>query len=263
VLQDESAYSMDFAPFTVAPSGVAAAVAAGLLGGFVRGCSGFGFALAAVPVLTLALPPAQAVPAVLPLEMLLGFATVPGQRGNVSWPTLQWLLAGTIIGTPLGVAFLAMAPASLMRPLLGGVVLVAVAILWSGRVVAGLLQPRWLSLFGFVSGCLNGSTAMSGPPAIIALLGSPLSPQTARATLMAFIAMSATLAVLLTAARGLYDAASVIAMVSMLPAGLFGTWAGSRAFGRLPAESYRQASLAMLSVITVGAFIASLWNTQG
>ena len=242
---------------------MAVAAAAGLLGGFVRGFSGFGFALAAVPVLTLALAPAEAVPAVLPLEILLGLATVPGQRRHVSWPALRWLVAGTLVGTPLGLAVLANAPAPAMRVVLGMVVLVAVAILWRRPEFPGLLRPHWLCLSGFTSGCLNGGTAMSGPPAIIALLGSPLAPHAARATLMAFIAASATLAATIAFVNGLYGGRSMAATLIMAPTGAVGGWAGALAFGRLPVCLYRPASLGILAGVTAVALGVSAWTLAG
>ena len=58
---------------------------AGLLGGFVRGYSGFGFALASVPLLNLAFPPALSIPSVLIVECLIGVVTVAGQRASAEW----------------------------------------------------------------------------------------------------------------------------------------------------------------------------------
>ncbi len=230
--------------------GFAIAVLAGLFGGFVRGYSGFGFSLAAIPVLTIVYVPAEAVTAVLPLEILLGLATVPGQRGHISWVALRWLVLGTLLGTPLGVAVLASAPAGPMRWGIGLVVLVAVAILSRRPELPGLLKPQWLAVSGFVSGCLNGGTALSGPPAIISLLGSPLPARDARATLMAFIAVSATLAAAIAFAQGLFNSASAIATLAMAPAGAIGAATGSSLFGRMPERFYRPASLAILATIT-------------
>jgi uncharacterized membrane protein YfcA len=235
-------------------------VAAGLFGGFVRGFSGFGFSLAAVPVLSLVLAPNEAVPAVLPMEVLLGLATIPSQRRHVSWATLKWLLMGTLVGTPVGLAMLSSAPAPVMRAAVGAVALLGVVILWCRPQIPGLLGPRWLSISGFVSGCLNGGTAMSGPPVIIALLGSTLSAQVARATLMAFIAASALLAALAAEVNGLYGGRSAFSAMIMLPVALLGGWAGTQAFRRTSIQLYRPASLAILIAITAVALVVTALN---
>eukprot|EP01035_Chromulina_nebulosa_P056219 gene56218-77058_t len=74
-------------------------VIAGIFGGIVRGYSGFGFALAAMPILTIAVSPAMAVPAVFPLECLIGLFTLPRERGNVDVSVLKWLALGSCIGS--------------------------------------------------------------------------------------------------------------------------------------------------------------------
>ncbi len=79
---------------------------AGLLAGFVRGYSGFGFGLAAMPLLTIALLPQVAVPAILLLEVLLFAVSFSGARVFTAYPSLGWLAAGTLVGTPIGVVAL-------------------------------------------------------------------------------------------------------------------------------------------------------------
>ncbi|MGB7241343.1 MAG: TSUP family transporter, partial [Sulfitobacter sp.] len=79
-----------------------AVVLAGLVGGAVRGYSGFGFGMAAVPIAMLALPPVLAIPAVLIHEMIIGLFTAQKVRTDVAWHPFGWLFAGTLIGTPMG-----------------------------------------------------------------------------------------------------------------------------------------------------------------
>src|SRR5690348_17083823 len=235
------------------------ALAAGLIGGFIRGYSGFGFALTAVPVLTLALPPAQAVPAVLPLEVLLGLGTIPAQRSNVDWPTTGWLVLGTLIGTPVGVAVLARMPADVMRLVVGAVVLLAVAIIWRRPVLSDMLRPAPLWGAGFASGLLNGGTAMSGPPVILALLSSGRGSLSTRATLMMFIAISATWAASVAALNGLYAANTLAAVLILVPGAALGGWAETVIFSRTQAH-YRNASFAILIAITAISVGTTAWT---
>lgn len=231
---------------------------AGCFGGFVRGFTGFGFALAAVPLLCLVLPPIVAVPAVLPLELMMAVATIPRQVGHIDYPGLRWLTLGTCFGTPVGLAVLASMPVAPMRLAIGLVVVVAVLILWRRPVVAGLLRPLPLGLAGFASGLLNGGAAMSGPPVIIALLGSPLKTEAARATLMAFIAVSATLAAAIVAVKGVYELAALATTITMLPAGALAGFLGIRFFHHLPPARYRPISLSILMGIALIAVATSL-----
>jgi len=260
-MMSESAYLQAmFAGLTDHLDHLLIALAAGFLGAFIRGYSGFGFALTAVPVLTLALPPAQAVPAVLPLELLLGLGTIPGQRDHVAWPTMGWLVLGTAIGTPIGIAVLASMPAAVMRLVVGGVVLLSAALLWRRPGMPDMLEPAPLCAAGFTSGLLNGGTAMSGPPVILALLGSGLEPRMARATLMVFVALSAMWAASGAAFGGLYTHRTLSAMLIMLPAVAVGGFAGAALFRFMPHPRYRAASLGILAAITAIAIGTAGWN---
>ncbi|MFA6180478.1 MAG: sulfite exporter TauE/SafE family protein, partial [Candidatus Methylopumilus sp.] len=99
---------------------------AGFFGGVVRGYSGFGFALAAVPILTIGLPPSVAVSAVFPLELAIGLLTLPSERKNIDFRVLRRLTFGAAIGTPFGVTVLRALPTEWMRILIGLAVAAAV-----------------------------------------------------------------------------------------------------------------------------------------
>lgn len=241
------------------PPDVLAVVAlAGLFGGFVRGYSGFGFALASVPILALALPPVIAVPAVLPVELAIGLATLPAERHHVVWPAWTWLVLGTLMGTPVGLTVLTLVPPEPMRVAIGLAVVLAVLVLWR-RPALGTADLGRLPLIGagLVSGLLNGGTAMSGPPAIIALLGSPLGSRQARGTLIAFIALSAGLGTLLALWRGVMGAEAALSAALLVPTAALGGGLGILVFGRTPERHYRPASLAILGLVALGAIASS------
>jgi uncharacterized membrane protein YfcA len=113
---------------------------------------------------------------------------------------------------------------------------------------------------GMLSGLLNGGTAMSGPPAIIALLASDLSAASARATLIAFIAFSAAFGIALSFASGLLGSAALGITILMAPTaalgGLFGIWV----FRCTPQTEYRRASLAILLLVSLSAVVSMTFN---
>ncbi|KQQ45008.1 hypothetical protein ASF58_20000 [Methylobacterium sp. Leaf125] len=224
--------------------------AAGLLGGFVRGFSGFGFSLAAVPILALTLPTVQIVPAILPIEIAFGLATIPAQWRHVAWHPFRWLILGTLVGTQIGLIILTSLPPEVLRILVGVTVLAAVALMCRSRPNWSL-QPRGLWLTGLLSGLLNGATSLSGPPAILALLGSGLVESRARATMMAFVGASAVIAATAVWLKGLYGWESAATSLGLLPAGLVGGILGTVTFRALPTQTYRPISLAILATISL------------
>jgi uncharacterized membrane protein YfcA len=232
---------------------------AGVFGGFVRGYSGFGFALASMPVLTLVLSPISAVPAVFPLEFAIGLLTLPMERVHVDLRVLKWLALGAILGTPLGMTVLALLPAEIMRLVLGIAVSVAAFRAWRGEATAKAQSNAKLTAIGFLSGCLNGGTAMSGPPVIVSLLGSTMPVLHARATLIAFIAMSAGFGMLLSASNGAYTSDIWWISLAMAPAAALGCGLGMLAFSQFPRRLYRPTSLSLLAAaMSIAIVTASL-----
>jgi uncharacterized membrane protein YfcA len=234
-------------------------VTAGVFGGFVRGYSGFGFALASMPVLTLVLSPIVAVPAVFPLEFAIGLATLPVERMHVDLGVLKWLALGAVVGTPVGMTVLAMVPAEIMRLVLGMAVAVAVVRAWRGESTAMAQSRSKLTAIGFLSGCLNGGTAMSGPPVIVSLLASNMPVLEARATLIAFIAMSAGFGMLLSASNSAYSPEIWWISLAMAPAATLGCGLGVLAFKHSPKRFYHSASLSLLAAaMSIAIATASL-----
>lgn len=232
---------------------------AGIFGGFVRGYSGFGFALAAMPILTIVVSPAVAVPAVFPLECLIGLSTLPREQVNVDVSVLKWLALGSIIGTPLGIGVLSLMPANPMRLAVALAVGAATFRAWRGLRETMAENPSNLALIGFLSGCLNGGTGLSGPPVIVSLLGSNMPVIAARATLIAFIAMSAGFGVVLSAAHGAYSLDVARISLMMAPAAAAGCALGMFAFSFGPRGRYRSISLSLLAVaMTIAVVTATL-----
>lgn len=233
-------------------------LAAGISGGFFRGYSGFGFALSAVPILNMGVAPAVAVPSVLTLECSIGLLTTPGEKAHIEWGVLRNLTVGTLLGTPIGILILYSAPAEVTRLLVTAATLLAVAVMWRRPKIAFFESGRTLAMAGLLSGLLNGGTAMSGPPAVLALMAGSLSTRRARATLMGFILFSAALGIGISTLYGLQTVATLRNAAIMAPAVLIGTLAGSRLFHYLPEHSYRVASLAALAAISVVTLVATI-----
>ena len=102
------------------------------LAGFLRGFTGFGFALAAVPVITLFVEPASVVPSIPIVAMVAGAEQMRRAWRVANWHAIRRLLIGAVLGAPVGVLALSYLPANIMRALIGLVLLFAVLALWRG-----------------------------------------------------------------------------------------------------------------------------------
>jgi len=135
--------------------------------GLVQASLGFGYALVSMPLLTLflELPHASVLVALsAALPVVLNLVSV---RQHSDWRKIGYLLAGTIAGVPLGVEFLAGAPAWLATRVLGTIVILAAAQDWL-RGERRARQPWWAAVIaGIFSGAFGGAFGISGPPLVI------------------------------------------------------------------------------------------------
>jgi hypothetical protein len=239
--------------------GIVVAVVAVFAGAVLRGFTGFGFALAAVPALTLVFDPVLAVPAMLLLQMLATFQSLPAAHRSIHWPALAWLVAGAVIGMPAGTALLATLPADIMRLLIGLVMLAAVAMLWRGFRFAHMPGvPARLGV-GALSGVLSGAAALPGPPVIVFFLASPATAAVSRASLLAYFLFTAIGSMGFALAADLVGWATVVLALLLAPALILGNWVGEKLFQRAAGGGYRPVALAVLLAIGLVATGRAAW----
>ena len=114
--------------------------------GAMRGFSGFGFALAAVPLASLVLPPQQVVVSILLMMAVVGVRDILIERKRADLATLGPMAAGMLAGTPLGVWALSTLPVAGVRMALGGLAMLAVGLTWrTPRPATRSPQTRWSS----------------------------------------------------------------------------------------------------------------------
>lgn len=243
------------------PAGaIAVAVAGVFLGAVLRGFTGFGLPLAAVPAMTLVMAPALAVPAMLLLQILASLLTLPRIYRSIHWSALAWLAVGAIVGIPAGTALLAQLPPDLMRLLIGLAMLVAVAALAWGFRFAHMPGVAARIGTGTLAGVMSGAAAMPGPPVVVFFLASPASASASRASLQAFFMLTGILSLTLAVASGLVTSTTVILALVLTPALALGTWAGDWAFRRTEGRNYRPAAMAVLLAIGAVATARAVWG---
>ena len=117
-------------PFSTAQ--VVASMIVVFLTAIMRGYTGFGFALVAVPLLALIADPVTAVPMVLLLEVVGSLQLLPGLWRSAHLRSVMLLVAGALLATPIGLYGLAAIPADVMRLIIGLVVLAPTCALAAG-----------------------------------------------------------------------------------------------------------------------------------
>ena len=229
------------------------------LAGLLRGFTGFGFSLAAVPLLSLIMPPAQAVPIVLLLQLLVSVAGLRDALRLCDWRATRMLALGAAAASPLGTWGLAHLQAGPVRLVIAAVVVAGAAILAGGfRLTAAPVGPGVLP-YGMVAGLFNGLAGIPGSPVIAYFLASSVPSGTARGSMIVVFLLTSVLALAPLAWFGLVSRDSLYGAALGFPLVLAGSWLGARAYGRSTEGHYRVvALLLLLATAALSAWRAAL-----
>lgn len=234
---------------------IAAALITALAAGFVRGLAGFGMALLLVPVLGLTVAPQSAVVTVTILSLFIGLISLRSAVGQAERSALP-IGAFAVLATPLGLWLLRLTDPDLARLLIALVALGAFILVLLPKK-AGTHAPgkAVTGLTGIASGVLTGFAGMPGPPIIPYYLRRAVTPQMARASMMAiFVATSAagcTAAYLM----GMMQPKHAMLAAILFPAILTGNALGGLAFGKVSPALWRIFVGLVLGAAALGALI--------
>lgn len=227
--------------------------------GVLRGFTGFGFALAAVPTLTLFIDPVEVVPTISIVAAIAGAELLPKAWRSIHWPSMRLLVGGAVVGAPVGLYALKTMPADAMRVAIGLIVLAVVGLLRRGYRLTR--TPPTVVRFGIgaLSGLLNGGTAMGGPPVIIYFLASPEGVAVGRASLLVFFFFLSIWSTAVNVAGGLVSVRTMAFAALMIPLMAVGNGIGARWFDKSSAAQYERVALWFLAAIALLAIGRALW----
>lgn len=241
------------AGLALSPGVVAILIAVVLGAAVLRGFTGFGFAIAAVPLLSQVVPPLVAVTMSLCMQTLGGLIDLRRSWRDCHRPSLRWLLTGALAGSPAGMALLGVAPASIARIAIGGITLIAAVSLARGAALAAMPGKAVTLGAGLLAGIFSGLAAMPGPPAVAYYLASPVSRVQARASMLVFFFLTSTLALASALWLGLADKRALVLAVIGMPVMVLGVHAGNRASRHGGERTHRLIAIALLVVIAVSS----------
>lgn len=245
---------MSLAADALAQPGAVWLALAALLAGAVRGFAGFGSGLVFMPVAGAVLPPAQAVVALVVMDVLGPVPNLPNALRTGDLREIGRLGLGMAAGLPLGLAALVWVAPETFRWGVSLIALATVAALATGRAWRGRRGPAATGGAGFLSGIVGGATGLPGPPVILYYMASDMPPAQVRANLTMFLVMVDIGLVSLLAATGqLHPAAAVTGLLLLLPFSL-ANFVGSRLFRPDRARAYRMVGLGLI----VAAALAGL-----
>ena len=227
----------------------------------IRSAVGFGDALVAMPLLTLAIGLQTAAPVFALVAFTSSIAILAGSWRNVhigeAWP----LVAGSALGVPVGLVLLTRAPESAMKIVLGlGIVIFGL----SRPLVPGLELKRGgpvpAGIAGIVAGVLGGAYNINGPAVAIYGTLRRWPPDRFRATMQGFFLPNGAMIVAGHGIAGLWSRQMLIYVAICIPAMLVGVAVGGRLNRRIRPERFESWIAALLVTIGIVLLVQTAWR---
>ena len=223
--------------------------AAVIVASVLRAFTGFGFALAAVPIFAHLVPPHMAVVLSASLVFVTSLLNFPKLRKSVALDS-----AGMMIGVLCVISIVTALITVDMDPdkfqLYAGVALLLGCLLLLSRRFFTIQKSRLGdATAGLLAGVMNGMFAMPGPPLVIYLLSTEPDPVKCRANIITLMLVAAAFALSSFAVAGYFSWANVWLFLGCFPVMLAGDRLGAALFSRYGQARYRQIAIMVLLAI--------------
>lgn len=225
---------------------------AALLGGLVRGFTGFGFAMAFVPLATVVTSPMVAVGLIFAMDAPFALPLAARSVRKASWREILPLLLGATLCFPAGLFLLMRLDPTATRWIVAVLILLAVSGLASGwRYVAPPSVPHSLGA-GALSGLANGLAGLGGMPlALFWLAGQHNDAAQTRHNLLTFFAASTIVSWAVLTWTGVLNWAVIRDAALLLgPYGL-GLLIGTRGFQLASETTFRRAAYGVIACAAI------------
>lgn len=221
--------------------------------------SGFGFALLAVPLMSLLINPREAVVIATFIGAFSSTTQAIIDRRHTSWALAKRLNLAAYAGMPVGLGIFLVVDESFLRFFVGSVVFVATILLVKGFSIHS--SHRWSDwLFGGLSGVLATSTSTNGPPLVFLMQAKKMEPSDFRATISAVFSITSIGAIALFVASGKVTADGIGGVAVSIPFLIVGLKIGYLIRPRIHEASFRRIVFAMLILASLSAFASAVLN---
>jgi len=154
--------------------------------GLIQGITSFGFSLVAVPLLSLFIPLKIVVPVLIVYSLVLNSIILYNLKEHINIKRISILVVAGVVGTPFGTYLLKILDENILKVVVGLIVVLSSVINYYGFKFKVKNEKLSYIPVGIVSGLLNGSVSLSGPPVILFLTNQGVEKQIFRASLTSY-----------------------------------------------------------------------------
>jgi uncharacterized membrane protein YfcA len=226
-------------PADITTATALALCAVAFVSGTARGFSGFGAALIFMPLASSLAAPRLVAALLLVIDFVSAAPLVPNAFRHADRKATAIMVAGALVGVPIGTWFLSRLDPVTTRWIISGFVTALLALLLSGWRYRGKDHAAISVGVGGVSGFCSGLAQTGGPPIVGYWLGRPLAAPIARANILLFFGASDFFSLVSYGVTGLITLESIRFSLLVGPIYGIGVGFGASLFGRASDRLFR------------------------
>lgn len=230
-----------------------------LLASLTQGITGFGFALIAVPLLSFSISEIKNItPLIVLYSLLVNFIIAYKIRHHIYFKKVLPLIFFGIIATPVGTSLLTYVSVRTLKIGIGLVITLTAIAMFRNFKVKIKNETVSYGIVGILSGILNGSTGLSGPPIVLFLTNQNLHKDVFRANLTFYGIATNIFGIILFISKGIINAGVLHASISYLPALIIGSFIGIKLSSKINESVFRKVTISMIALLGIYTIISTI-----
>lgn len=230
-----------------------------LLASFIQGITGFGFALIAVPLLSFFIPELKDItPIIVIYSLLTNIIIAYKSRQNIDFKRIIYLVLFAIIATPIGTYMLICINVKILKIIIGIVITITAFAMLKNFKIRIKNEKISYCLVGILSGFLNGSAGLSGPPVVLFLTNKNVDKDVFRSNLTFFGLATNIFAILLFILQGIINTSVLHFATLYLPALIIGVLLGIKVSAKINEHIFRNITIYLIGLLGLYTFISTI-----
>lgn len=232
-----------------------------LLASIIQGITGFGFALIAVPLLSFVIPELRNItPIIVIYSLLTNVIIVFKSRRYIDLKKIIPLIIFGIIATPIGTYILLYVNVSTLKIIIGSIITITAFAMLKNLKIKINNEDISYGIVGFLSGLLNGSTGLSGPPVVLFLTNQNTDKDVFRANLTFYGLATNIFAIILFIAEGIINTSVINFTMLYLPALIIGVFGGIIISAKINETLFKKLTIYLITCLGLYTAISAIFK---
>ena len=227
----------------------------GLAGGIMQGFTGWGGAMLMMPLITLVYPPVEALALLVVGGLIISSQLYPSALREVPWVEMRALLLTLVFFTPLGTILLLYMDPYLVRRIIGIILIIISFLVMSGWQYRGEQSGWTTTLFGGISGIINGFAGLGSAILAIYIMAAPGTASIQRSKIIIASGVIIFTIMIVFSVKGVMDWDLILRGILLAPTQMIGAIIGARLFNYFPQEYFKKFTLIIIAILGASAVI--------